>query len=221
MHSWLAVLMDLDQTLIDSKQAIVECFKVAHRRVLGTELPETRLMALWGRPLEDQMAELGGAARAAELVRVYREHLITLDHLIHLYDGWPRVLTELRRRGYRRAVVTSKGRVAALRHLALHGLEDWMEVVVTAEDTDNHKPSPEPLLLAAGRLDISPACCLVIGDSPWDIAAARRAGMSAALAEWGGYDPEAFTGDAADPDIHLPNPESLLAICPPLPTDQR
>ena len=64
---------------------------------------------------------------------------------------------------------------AQLQHTGL----DWIEIVITAEDTERHKPHPDPFLLAAERMQISPADCLVWEDSPLGITAAADAGMSA------------------------------------------
>lgn len=59
------------------------------------------------------------------------------------------------------------------------GLHDLLPLVVAAEDTDHHKPHPAPFLMAASRMGIAPADCLVWEDSDLGIAAAASAGMAA------------------------------------------
>lgn len=220
MPALSAVLMDLDQTLIDSKESILQSFEESFRKELGRELPRSEVMRIYGHPLVNQMAQLAGPEAADRLVQAYREHLATLDHLITVFPEWPGVLRELRQRGYRLGIVTSKAAPAANRHLGLHSLHPLLDVVVTADDTVTHKPDPEPFLMAAARLGIAPSACLAVGDSPWDIIAAKRAGMVAALAEWGMFDSAAFTDPEARADILLPSPSDLLAICPPLSGDE-
>lgn len=110
-----------------------------------------------------------GEEHADALVGAYREELAELDHLVRVFPEWPDVLRELGRRGYRLAVVTSKGRLFASRHLRLTGLDLLIEVVVTAADVRNHKPDPEPLLAVASRLRARPQDCLVVGDNPYDL----------------------------------------------------
>ncbi|MBP9711959.1 MAG: HAD family hydrolase [Candidatus Pacebacteria bacterium] len=70
----------------------------------------------------------------------------------------------------------------------LNPLEDFPELkliskyfraVVLYEDTENHKPHPEPLLLAAQKLNLNPSECVYVGDSATDIVAARASGMKA------------------------------------------
>jgi pyrophosphatase PpaX len=208
--------MDLDQTLIDSRESIMRSFEHALRQVLDREVSRESLAQLWGRPLRTQMAELAGERYADKLVEAYRQHLWTLDHLVTMYEGLQDILPELRARGYRLGIVTSKGRSASDRHMGLHGLRRMVDVTVTADDTVHHKPDPEPFMIAARQLQVAPSRCLAVGDSPWDILAANRAGMTSALALWGMFDPAAFRREGAAPHIELPTPARLLAICPPL-----
>lgn len=220
MPRFAAVLMDLDQTLIDSRESIIRSFEYAFKHELGIDLPRERVLRLWGHPLERQMVELAGPASAPRLVRVYREYLIAQDHLIAAFPDWVGVLTELRNRGYGLAVVTSKRRDMASRHLRVAGLASLVDVLVAVDDTAAHKPDPEPFLLAAARLSVRPGACLAVGDSPWDIIGARRAGMVAGLAEWDvqalQIRPDGADEPEAEPDIRLSSPVELLALCPPI-----
>ena len=52
------------------------------------------------------------------------------------------------------------------------------EVIVTAEETERHKPDPDPILLALERLRVGPDAAIYVGDSPYDILAARAAGVA-------------------------------------------
>jgi phosphoglycolate phosphatase-like HAD superfamily hydrolase len=62
-----------------------------------------------------------------------------------------------------------------------------MDVIVTEDDTERHKPFPDPLLHAARLLDLPVSSCWYIGDSTHDMEAARAAGMPAIGAAWGPY----------------------------------
>jgi HAD superfamily hydrolase (TIGR01509 family) len=87
-------------------------------------------------------------------------------------------VTELLRRAAHlpQVVVTSSGRVEAHRKLAMVGLDRSFAHVVTVDDVDRPKPAPEPYLLAASLLGVSPARCLVFEDSEAGSEAAHRAG---------------------------------------------
>jgi pyrophosphatase PpaX len=65
-----------------------------------------------------------------------------------------------------------------------------MDVVIGAEDTERHKPDPDPLLEALRRLDATAADAVYVGDSPFDIRAAKAAGTFAVAVGWGGIHPD-------------------------------
>ena len=72
-------------------------------------------------------------------------------------------------------------------HLAFARLRvgHLFETVVGGDETEKHKPDPEPLLLAAQRLGVSPQDCAYVGDSPFDIRAAKAAPMYSVAVTWG------------------------------------
>lgn len=107
------------------------------------------------------------------------------DVLAHPFEGANEVLAELRRRGYVTAVVTSKSRELGLRGLRLCSLDDLIDLAVFLEDTDRHKPHPEPILAALQRLSEPSQNAAYVGDSRHDIVAARAAGVSTVAALWG------------------------------------
>jgi pyrophosphatase PpaX len=86
--------------------------------------------------------------------------------------------------------VTSKRNELALRGLERFGLLEYFELVVGSDDTVRHKPEPDPLLLAADRLDVSIEDCVYVGDSPYDMRAARAANAVALGALWGMFSRE-------------------------------
>lgn len=221
MTQYQAILMDLDQTLIDSRQSILSSFEHAFRQVMGVSVAPERILAMWGHPIEKQMMDLAGSAVADRLVAAFRAHLLTQDHLIALFPGWLPVLATLRDRGYRLAVVTSKKHAMAERHMALVGIDNMIDWLVGADDVVKHKPDPEPFLTAAARVGVLPEHCIAVGDSPWDVIGARRAGMAAALAEWDRFDATRIKGADDDPlaipDYRLAAPADLLPICPAIP----
>ena len=78
------------------------------------------------------------------------------------------------------AVVTSGGRVLARARMASAGIAT-PDVLVTGEDVEHGKPSPDPYLLAARRLGIDPGRCAVFEDAPAGIASARAAGVATVI----------------------------------------
>ena len=74
-----------------------------------------------------------------------------------------------------------------MRGLEVFALEDYFETVVAYEDTEIHKPEPEPLLEAARRMGVAIERCAYVGDSPHDMNAAIAAGAVPVAALWGPF----------------------------------
>ena len=205
------VVFDLDGTVVDSVELIVKSFRHATSTVLGEVLPDEFIVAGVGRPLRAQMERLS-AEHAQELYDVYREYNHRRhDELIRGYDGIEEVLDALKAAGRRTGIVTSKSRDTTEMAFRAVGLEARFDVVVTATDTTEHKPSPAPLLLCLQRLGATAAGSVYIGDSPFDIQAGAAAGMTTAAVAWGVFGRDTLL--AAGPDFWLDEPRDLLALC--------
>ena len=205
------VVFDLDGTVVDSVELIVESFRFATSTVLGEVLPDEVILAGVGRPLRTQMERLS-EEHAQQLYDVYREYNHRRhDELIRGYDGIEEVLDALKAAGRRTGIVTSKSRDTTAMAFRAVGLEDRFDVVVTATDTTEHKPSPAPLQLCLQRLGATPEGSIYVGDSPFDIEAGEAAGMTTAAVAWGVFGRDVLR--AAGPDFWLGEPRDLLALC--------
>jgi len=206
------VLFDLDGTLIDSGPIIMASMRHASVTVLGQEPDEERVRAAIGGPgLIAQMRDLD-PDRVDELVSVYRAHNEPLHETLESFEGVFELLAELDRRGHRLGIVTAK-RVATVR-LALDRfpiLDELTEVLVGAEDTERHKPDPDPLLEALRRLGATPEGAAYVGDSPFDIRAAKAAGVLAVAVGWGGIHPDERLL-AEEPDAFVREPGEILDL---------
>jgi pyrophosphatase PpaX len=179
------VLFDLDGTVVDSGAIILASMRHATRQVLGIEAADSELMAAVGGPgLEAQMAAFS-PDRVDELVQVYRAHNEPLHDELEACEGMENVISLLHEDGARLGVVTAKRRSTVDLAFARLRVGHLFEVVVGGDETDKHKPDPEPLLLAAQRLGVSPQDCAYVGDSPFDIRAAKAAHMYSVAVTWG------------------------------------
>lgn len=198
-HQTQAILFDLDGTLIDTTDLILQCFQFSWSTVCGFEHSRETLIDTFGTPLRDAMHRLlvrsnsknGIRAEAEdstveELIVAYRTfNVLNHDALARPFEGTREVLTELRKRGYSIAVVTSKGRELGLRGLKLCSLDDLLDSAIFLEDTDVHKPHPAPILAALERLGMSSDTAVYVGDTRHDMIAARAAGVRTVGALWG------------------------------------
>ena len=200
-------LFDFDGTIADSGAIILASFRHATREVLGEEIPDLRLKALvGGAGLHEQMAALAPAERVEELVRCYREHNEPLHESLQCCPGMIDVLDRLHEEGRRIGLVTAKRRETVELAFARLPLRDYFETIVTSDDTERHKPHPEPILHALERLGAAAEDAVYVGDSPFDVAAARAAGVHAVAVTWGGLH------DVDDADEIVSTPEELLAV---------
>ena len=203
------VLFDLDGTVVDSGGIILASMRHATREVLGRDFGDAELMQAVGGPgLEAQMAVFA-PEQVDELVRVYRDHNEPLHEELEACAGMEDVLLRLHGEGRRLGVVTAKRRATVELAFARVPLAHLFETVVGGDETEKHKPDPEPLLLAARRMNADPAETAYVGDSPFDIRAAKAAGMYAIAVTWGRiHDRERL--EREEPDAIVERAEELL-----------
>ena len=200
------VLFDLDGTLIDSGPIIVASMKHASLTVLGREPDEELVRSAIGGPgLIAQMRDLD-PDRVDELVEAYRAHNEPLHDTLEAFPDVLALLPVLRDEGRRLGIVTAKRlRTVGLAVDRFPVLAELMDVVIGAEDTERHKPDPDPVLEALRRLDASPEDAAYVGDSPFDIRAGNAAGVRTVAVGWGGI----------HPDERLPTPVPTRSSTPP------
>ena len=205
------VLFDLDGTLIDSGGLILESFRHATRAVLDRVIPDEILMAnVGGHGIHAQMIEFD-ETRADELVDVYRAHNMTIYREVAAFPGIVGVLERLRSEERRLGVVTVKSRATVEVTFEVLPLRRYFGAVVTGDDTVRHKPDPEPLFLGLDRLGADRSSAVYVGDSPFDIQAAKAAGIGAVAVGWGGiHGPARLTRER--PDVLVARPEELLDV---------
>ncbi len=204
------VLLDFDGTVIDSGAIILASMRHATLTVLGRELEDEILMAaVGGAGLNEQMRLLD-EARVDELVRVYREHNEPLHSELVCCAGMEDVLAELKLEGRKLGIVTAKRRQTVALAFEHVSIEHLFDVVVGSDDTARHKPDPEPILHALELLGADADGTVYVGDSPFDIRAAKAAGVHAVAVTWGGIHSHA-TLAAEEPDAVVHTAEELRA----------
>jgi pyrophosphatase PpaX len=205
------VLFDLDGTVIDSGAIILASMRHATREVLGSEHSDEELMHAVGGPGLEAQLGVFGPERVEELVRVYRAHNEPLHDTLEACVGMEDVLVRLHDGGRRLGIVTAKRRSTVELAFARVPVAHLFETVVGGDETEKHKPDPEPLLLAAERMGVDPATAAYVGDSPFDMRAAKAAGMFAVAVTWGRiHDRERL--EREEPDAIVDSAEDLLGL---------
>ena len=196
-----AVVLDFDGLIVDTETPIFEAWLGAYRRrgrSLGLDEWQHTLGTQGGfDPLEHLDALLGGALdREAVLAEVKEATARGCDGQ-PLLPGVGALLLDAKALGLGRAVASSSSCGWVEGWLKRHGIRDLLDVVVARDDVRKVKPDPELFLLAASRLGVSPADCVVFEDSPNGMRAALAAGMRCVAV------PNALTRPLERPEVNL------------------
>lgn len=175
------VLFDLDGTLLDHFSAIHRSHTHVRRHYGLPDCTREEVMRAIGGGLPEALKKTLGpshAHRLEEALAVYRAYWdrTMLDDAA-LFPGASELLTELKAAGATCAVFTNKHGPSARRVCSHLGLDPLVAGVFGATDTPWLKPQPEFAAHALEKLGGAPAATALVGDSPWDVEAARRAGF--------------------------------------------
>ena len=210
-------IFDCDGTLVDSQATICDamehCFagaglpapdRAAVRRIVGLSLPQA-MRAL--------LPDADGAEHHA-LAEAYKAsfHALRLAGRVqeNLYDGIPEVLARLEAEGWLLGVATGKSDRGLRLVLDHHGLAHRF---VTLQTADRHPSKPNPAMIEAAMAEAGAARgdTVMIGDTSFDIAMARHAGVRAIGVAWGYHEAAELLAEGAD--AVAATPADLPALC--------
>jgi pyrophosphatase PpaX len=207
-----AVLWDMDDTLLNTLPVRVRALSHAFEICLGRRVadPLAVFREHHGQTLESLSANvMDGDGRA--FAEAYRDYCANDLRVREPFPGVPEALAALHEAGIPMAVVTSKIAHGAIDELERAGILRYFGAVVCFDDTDAHKPEPDPLHLAMDRLFIDdPSAVIYVGDSPADMQAAHYAGCTAVAALWGTLDSDGLLD--ALPDVIAQSPAQVLQL---------
>ena len=177
------IFFDLDGTLTDSKEGILNCLRYAFEKLGDPVPPETELIKFIGPPLQDSFMGFCGYSqeKAIRAVELFRERYAPIGKFENAAaPGMAELLRRLQERGYVLALASSNGLSIVEKILTDNGIRPYFEVVVSGESFRRSKPDPEIYLHTASCLGVEPQRCLVAEDSTAGITAAHLAGMRVA-----------------------------------------
>lgn len=170
------LLFDLDGTLVNSIPTVLSSFRATFSE-LNAEHPGDEIIQRGiGSALEVILAPYFPEEKIPKAIKIYREKYLEQEKNITLFPETFSALSRLASSS-RMGVVTTKLRSFAESLLEQIGILDFFEFVIGGEDAARCKPHPDPLLLAAERLGVSPEKAFYIGDSEHDAKSATAAKM--------------------------------------------
>jgi HAD superfamily hydrolase (TIGR01509 family) len=213
-----ALIFDFDGLILDTETPILEAWQAAYREH-GCELQMDQWQHALGTangfdPFGDLCQRTGRALVREELLARITERNWAHCERQPLLPGVVDMLDQAGHLGLHTAVASSSSVAWLERWLGKHAIRDRFETLCGRDDVAHVKPAPDLFLLAASRLDVEPARCVVLEDSPNGMRAARAAGMRCVAV------PNALTRQLAlpDPDLVLsslaerPLPEILARL---------
>lgn len=182
MAAELGVIFDMDGVLVDSYAAHFESWRQLGREV-GFEMTERQFVATFGRTSREIIADfwpqLATSRAQVTALDQRKEELfrVILSAAFPVMEGAGELIDELHAAGLRLAVGSSGPPENVALVMEKLGRREKFSGVVTGMDVTRGKPDPQVFLLAAERIGLPPAQCLVIEDAPTGVAAAKAAGM--------------------------------------------
>lgn len=179
-----AVIFDFDGTLADTSELIIKSFQTVYRQFMGEERTADYISASFGEPLKVTI-EREFTQPFDEVFKVYKSYQNDrFDKEVKLFNNVKETLKYLKTKNIKTAVVTSRIRQSVVDALKSFEIFDYFDEIIAVDDTENHKPHPEPLLKAINLLSTLPSKVLYVGDSKFDIECAKSAGAIPVLVGW-------------------------------------
>ena len=207
------ILWDFDGTLLNTNDVILESWQHTYEHYYGRRMPVEHITKCFGEPLLVTMAREFPDVPPKDSAEIYREFQKDIAYVwAKAIPGVFELVERLKGEGYKQCIVTSRTKESTLRYLDLFKKGYLFDDMVTCDDTDKHKPGPEPILLALEKMGCEKDEAIMIGDGVFDIKCANNAGVKSVLVGW------RITGSGSEVikdavhDYEAETPEDLLKI---------
>lgn len=195
------LVFDVDGTLVNSNHYHVECWQKAFEKA-GFRVEKIRIQGLIGKGARQIVNEvLGEKAEENKKIEVIQEHTRNFEKLIDKVEAFPGLLElfqEINGRGVSIALATSTKAHFVEHYLERFQIRELVAAYTTVEEVTHHKPHPEVFLKAAEKIGLQPAEVIAVGDSVWDIQAAKRGKIKVVALLTGGISQEALLAEKPD-----------------------
>ncbi len=184
----MTILFDLDGTLIDSTEAILESFHNSFDVHNYPHAEDEAIKVLIGHPLDVMYRELGvSESEVWDFVATYKEHYRVISTQKTVLLEGAREAVETASRFARLGIVTTKTGKYSRVLMEHFELMEYFEVLIGREDVEHPKPHAEPINKAVEQMQVSKSTCWIIGDTRLDLGSAKNAGIGS-IGVLTGYD---------------------------------
>lgn len=194
-------IFDIDGTITSTNQLIFDSFNFIAKKYLNRTFTNEEIISLFG-PTEDVILKEWCGEKFEEARDDYYKYYSNNHGIAGLYEGIKEILQYLKSKKYPLGIFTGKGRDASIITLSKLGVDHFFDLIVTGDDVENHKPSPEGILKFVNHFGLKPERVLMIGDSVADVKASREAGIKIASVLWDSYAKEKVKNLKSDYYFH-------------------
>lgn len=187
MNNFDGIIFDIDGTILQSNQLIFATFNYVTEKYLGKTTRPEEIIALFGpteRVIIKQLFEDNYENVMADYYQFYRNNH---KSMAKIFDGIVELIDSLKNRGILLSIYTGKGRGSTEITLDELGITDKFDMIVTGDDIEGHKPSPEGVDVFINKYNLNRDRVLMIGDAPPDVNAAKSTGIKVASVLWDSY----------------------------------
>lgn len=206
MKKYKCIIFDLDGTMLDTEKMNMIPLQRLIKEELSIDIKYEDLLkyrAYAGKTTLKMLGFKDIEASYSKWVKYVNEY----EDGAKLYEGFDEVIKGLDENGILCGIASSKMKSQYEIDFLKTGLQSYMKSVILAEDTENNKPHPEPLLKAIEILNIEPKDAMYVGDTFADYKSTKAAGMDFGLAVWGATDL-----DGIKADHYLNTPKDILKV---------
>lgn len=208
------VIWDFDGTIANTNDVILDSWQATFEHYLGHRLPVRDIEATFGETLKHTIAELIPGEPYEEVRDYYRAYQDAhCQGKVYVFEGVQELLERLRAEGYRIGIATSRTQYSFWKYMKELGIDSYVDVLVSMEDVEKHKPDPESINKVLDKFGAAPEEAIMIGDTKYDVGCANNAGVDSVLVGWSHYvDMDSMAADGFVPTYIIEKPFDLLGI---------
>jgi HAD superfamily hydrolase (TIGR01509 family) len=181
------IIFDVDGTLAETHELIFASFNHVAEKYLNKRLTNEEIVALFG-PTEDVILKEWMKNDYESARKDYFDFYESRHpEMAEIFPGLTDVVRYIKEQNIPLGIFTGKGRDSATLTLKSIGLYDWFDMILSGDDVEKCKPSPEGIMKFIGAYNLQPGRVLMVGDSIHDVMASESAGVKCALVLWDEY----------------------------------
>jgi len=187
LNKFDGIIFDIDGTITATNELIFATFNHITEKYLKKSFSPKEITALFGPTEKVIIKEIMNKNYDEAMEDYHNFYRSNHKEMAKAFDGILEIIRELKKRDVLLSIYTGKGRLSSEITLEEIGIINEFDMIVTGDDIDGHKPSPEGVDLFVNKFNLNRERVLLIGDAPPDVKAAKATGIKIASVLWDSY----------------------------------